>query len=51
MLDTPVIRAEVTENLPILEWLFRARFCRSLRPCLVTGESVLRLSCAATWCR
>ena len=39
ILDVLVTPAEVTENLPMLELLFRSRFRWRLRPHLVTGDA------------
>ena len=39
ILDVLVTPAEVTENLPMLELLFRSRFRRRLRPRFVTGDA------------
>ncbi len=39
ILDVLVTGAEVTENLPMQEMLFRSRFRWRLRPCSVTGDA------------
>ena len=39
VLDALVTPAEATENLPMLELLFRSRFRRRLRPRFVTGDA------------
>jgi transposase len=39
ILNALVAPAEVTENLPMLELLFRSRFRWRLRPCSVTGDA------------